>query len=256
MHARHPISCRKLSKIYRVYELELGCIKISTAAAFEHWSARYKKRSREAKSASPIQPTKKPHSQRQRQIDRNNRALQIRSVAPAVEPQKEKDDTGKIAKADVNHNTQSRASLFCVEAVEKLAFAIFHVKLGLSFRNGGQSSSVHHARSCARPIIVCKPSLPIRVRRASIVVVVEVKFVMRDGAFRRHVYGRTRGEVVTQIGVIRKSDFQARARVNGVLLEEEEIAEVVGPSREPQTTPSANFIIFRLDLLEEVSVSS
>lgn len=84
-------------------------------------------------------------------------------MPPLVEPQKEKDDTRKVAQANVQNNTKGRARFFCVKAVEELPLAIFHVKLDRTFGNGSQSGSVGRAGACGRDVRGGGPSRPTHV---------------------------------------------------------------------------------------------
>jgi len=170
-------------------------------------------------SASPVHPTKKPYGQRQRQIYENSRALQIRSMAPLVEPQEEKDSTGEIAKANVNDHTKSRASFFRIQSVEMFAPTVFFLELARPFRDSVECCAANCAEASGCQVRSCEAPFPAYIRRTRVVVVVEVKLIVRDGSVRGQVFGRAWCKVVAQISGVRKPNSQTGACVYAVLLE-------------------------------------
>lgn len=103
-------------------------------------------------------------------------------MAPLKEPQKEKDDAGKIAKRDVHDYARGGAGLLCVEAVEELTLTVFLVERARSFRDGIQCGVAGYARACRCEVGGGEPSRPAEVRRTEVVVIVEVELIVRDGA--------------------------------------------------------------------------
>jgi hypothetical protein len=138
-------------------------------------------------------------------------------VAPLVQPQKEEDDAGEIAKRDIHDNAKSRAHLFCVETVEQLALAVLFIGLGRAFGDCVQGCATSHARACVCEVGGGEPSFPADIGRTNIVVVVEVELIVRDGAMRRQVFRGARFKVVAQIGIVRESDPQSRTRIDDTI---------------------------------------
>lgn len=169
-------------------------------------------------------------------------------MAPLEKPQEEENNSWQVTQTSINRDSKGTALFLRMEAVETLAYSVLHVDLGVFLlRKRLQGFPDDFVEAAVVSSLVSRPSVK---RGAIIEVVVIPELLYRDRPTWRGWTRPTWFEQIIEIIMLREDvDFEGRAQVVTILLEQNELAVAVTPYGKPKAQPTADPVVLVLHLL-------